>query len=126
MIVPFRSIIRFSGASCSNDALLMLPTQRVHVSKAQHIRKVIAHARAKLPIEINCFPQAVTAVILMRLRNVPYSLFFGVRRERGEFKAHAWVACGRVTVCGENGSPEYAIISTYTYQPDGGVLAPPV
>lgn len=117
-LVPFRYIIRYSGAQHSNAAVLLLPSQRQQLDRARHTRRVIACARRSLPIEINCFPQALTALFLLRLRQVPYSLFFGVRRESGDFQAHAWVACGRITVCGDNGLSEYKIISTYTYEPD--------
>ena len=117
-LVPFRYIIRHSGAKHSNKALLLLPPTNQHLDKARHTRTVIARARRSVPFEVNCFPQALTALFLLRLRQVPYSLFFGVRREGGDFQAHAWVACGRITVCGDNGLSEYKIISTYTYEPD--------
>ena len=118
LVVPFRFIIHHSGAQHSNNAVLLLPSQKRQLEKARHSRKVIARARQCLPIEINCFPQAVTAIFLLRLRKVPYSLFFGVRRDGDDFNAHAWVSCGHITVCGDNGQSEFKIISTYTYEPE--------
>ena len=117
ILVPFRFIIRHSGAQQCKEAVLLLPSQQEQLDKARHTRKVIAIARRSLPLEINCFPQALTALFLLRLRQVPYSLFFGVRRESGDFQAHAWVSCGHITVCGDNGLSEFKIISTYTYDP---------
>lgn len=121
IFVPFRFIVRHLGAHCRSSPLLLLPTERQHVAKARHTRKVIESARGSVPIEINCFPQALVSIFLLRFRKVPYSLFFGVRRADGNFKAHAWVCCGHITVCGEEGSSEFTIISTFTYEPEGWI-----
>ena len=121
LFVPFRFIVCYSGVHYRSAALLLLPTKRQHIAKARHTRKVIETAQRRLPLEVNCFPQALLAIFLLRFRKVPYSLFFGVRRASGEFKAHAWVSCGHITVCGEKGSSDFTIISTYTYEPDSPI-----
>lgn len=118
LFLPFRFLVCHSGMQYRSAALLLLPTKRQQIVKARHTRKVIERAQRSLPLEINCFPQALVAIFLLRCRNVPYSLFFGVRRASGEFKAHAWVSSGHTTVCGGNDSSEYKIIATYIYQPD--------
>lgn len=117
--VPFRHIIARSSAHAASNAVTALPTARHHIHKARHTRKVIARARRSLPFEVNCFPQALVAIYLLSLRRVPYSLFFGVRRNDGAFQAHAWVVCGPITVCGDCASSEYQIISTYTHPAQG-------
>ena len=117
LLVPFRSIIRYSGARPSKHAVVLLPTNGQQTDKARHTGKVIARARRILPLEINCFPQALTAIFMLRLRKAPYSLFFGVRRDGDAFKAHAWVCCGHTIVCGGNGHSEFRIISTYIHEP---------
>ena len=118
LLVPFRSIIRYTGARPSKHAMVLLPTNSQQTDRARHTGKVIARARRMLPLEINCFPQALAAIFMLRLRKVPCSLFFGVRRDNGDFQAHAWVSCGHITVCGDNGQSEFKIISTYTYEPE--------
>lgn len=118
-VVPFRSIIHYSGARLAQYAVTMLPQTRAQLRKAQHARKVIHQARRGVPVEVNCFPQALLASFLLSFRRVPYSLFFGVCRNDGAFKAHAWVSCGHVIVCGYCDSSEYKIISTYIHQTDG-------
>jgi hypothetical protein len=114
--VPFRNIIRYSGAQLVEHPVTTLPQNLTQLKKAQHARKVIYQARRSLPFEVNCFPQALLATFLLSLRKVPHTFFFGVRRNDGAFQAHAWVTCGHVTVCGDCGSSEYRIISTYTHQ----------
>lgn len=66
------------------------------------IRKLINAAARNTPWVSNCFPQAIVARILLNIYRIPYSLYFGLRRddETGSLLAHAWVMSGDEWVCG--------------------------
>lgn len=53
-----------------------------------------------LPLDRSCFPQAITARILLGLYHLPYCVYFGVRRKESGIDAHAWVFSGARCVCG--------------------------
>lgn len=62
-------------------------------------------AAARTPWTSDCFPQALTARLLLRVARVPHVVTFGLRRDdAGALKAHVWVATGEVAVTGGSGS----------------------
>lgn len=83
--------------------------------RALHIGRVISMASGYTPWQSNCFPQAVTARILLGLYGVPYCLFFGVSRDPADsgMKAHAWVASGRVRVTGGAGFNDFTVVGCF-------------
>lgn len=59
------------------------------------------YAATRTPWTSDCYPQALTARILLRGARVPHTVVFGLLRgEAGELLAHAWVNVGAVTVTG--------------------------
>lgn len=82
---------------------------------ALHIGRIVRMAARYTPWESNCFPQAVTARLLLGLYGVPYALFFGLARDGSvsEMKAHAWVAAGRVRVAGGNSFEQFAVVGCF-------------
>lgn len=76
------------------------PTAR-DLQRARWVGHVIAAAAARTPWRSDCYPQALTARILLRAARVPHSVVFGVRRDdAGVLRAHAWVTSGEVGVTG--------------------------
>ncbi|MDD4962532.1 MAG: lasso peptide biosynthesis B2 protein [Gallionella sp.] len=84
----------------------------VQTRRAIALGKVIQTAARYTPWESNCFPQALTARLLLAWYNIPYSLFFGV--QTAPFAAHAWVAAGRVRVTGGESFASFAVVSCFT------------
>lgn len=66
---------------------------------------MVRTAAARTPWTSDCFPQALTARLLLRAARVPHVVTFGVRRDdTGALKAHVWVAADHVAVTGGSGS----------------------
>lgn len=62
-------------------------------------------AATRTPWRSDCFPQALTARLLLRAARVPHTVTFGLRRDAaGQLKAHVWVAAGEVAVAGGSGA----------------------
>lgn len=91
---------------------LLTPAQE---AKAAQIGQAIRLAARYTPWVSNCFPQAVTARLMLGAYRIPYSLYFGVMRdiETHEYKAHAWVATGRVAVTGGFGFNRFTVVGCY-------------
>jgi hypothetical protein len=83
--------------------------------RAVMIRRLIGLTARYTPWDSNCFPQAVVARFLLGFYNIPYALFFGLRRdeESGELKAHAWVVTGRVFVTGGQSFSQFTVVGCY-------------
>jgi len=86
--------------------------------RAQAISSAIAVAVKYAPWKANCFPQAITARLILGFYDIPYALFFGVTRSKqeedmGELKAHAWVVSGRVNVTGGRSFRQFTSVGCF-------------
>ena len=83
--------------------------------RALQIGRVVRLAAGYTPWDANCFPQAVTARLLLGLYRIPYALFFGLMRDAhtGELKAHAWVAAGKIRVTGGAGFNQFTAVGCF-------------
>jgi len=86
--------------------------------RARAISRTIAIAAKYTPWTSNCFPQAITARLILGFYDIPYALFFGLMRSRqseemGELKAHAWVVSGRVNVTGGRSFRQYTSVGCF-------------
>ena len=91
--------------------LLTDPQQK----RAQQIGRVVRMMAKYTPWNSNCFPQAVTARLLLGLYRVPYVLCFGVRRDAAgqPMQAHAWVVSGRIHVTGGDSFSRFTTVAMF-------------
>lgn len=112
--VSFRRLAPYLGKSIGVTPWVPLlnPSQE---SRAWQIGRVVQLVARYTPWTSNCFPQAVTARLLLGLFRIPYALYFGLMRDpdSGEFKAHAWVAAGRVPVTGGVSFGQFTVVSCF-------------
>ena len=98
-VFSFRRLAPFLGKS--NGVEPFLPILRSgQEALVIRIAMLVNISSRYLPLGKSCFPQAITARILLGLYRVPYCIFFGVRRTNRGIDAHAWVFSGAHCVCG--------------------------
>lgn len=114
LTVTFRRLAPYLGHAVGRQAYSHLLTPEQH-RRAIQVSRVIRLASRYCPWVANCFPQAVTARLLLGVYRIPYALYFGLAKdaETGEFKAHAWVVAGYVPVTGGNSFTEYTTVGCY-------------
>jgi hypothetical protein len=93
-------------------------TTAEQAKRARAISSAIIVAAKFAPWKANCFPQAITARLILGLYDIPYALFFGVTRskqeeDRGAIKAHAWVVSGRVNVTGGRSFGQFTSVGCF-------------
>ena len=83
--------------------------------KALLIGRTVRLAAQYTPWISNCFPQAITARLLLGVYRIPYGLYFGLRRDRNtnELNAHAWIATGRVRVTGGTSFGQFTVVGCF-------------
>ncbi|WP_447045809.1 lasso peptide biosynthesis B2 protein [Vreelandella sp. H-I2] len=113
--ITFRRLAPYLGKPVGLCAYSHLLTSKQE-AQAIDIARVIRLTARYCPWVANCFPQAITARILLGLYRIPYSLYFGLCRDPDthEFKAHAWVTAGRIPVSGGQSFQFYTIVGCYT------------
>lgn len=112
--LPFRRLAPLMGRPLGPHAWVPLLSGAQQHRALQIGRTVRLAARYTLWTS-NCFPQALTASLLLRLYRVPYALHLGLAAGAvGEqMKAHAWVASGAVHVTGGTGFPRFTVVSCF-------------
>lgn len=55
------------------------------------------------PWNSNCLAKAITAQRMLSKRKISSTMYFGVIKEKGELKAHAWLRSGNTYITGGNG-----------------------
>jgi hypothetical protein len=111
----FRKLAPHLGHSVGIASYVPLITPKQE-AKAAQIGQAIRLAARYTPWVSNCFPQAITARLILGLYGIPYTFYFGVMREANtpNYKAHAWVATGRVAVTGGNGFSHFTVVGCYS------------
>lgn len=92
-----------------------------HLHQAHKIAWAIHAVSPYTPWESNCFPQALTAKILLRRRAIPSTLYMGAAFKKGEpvpngelaLHGHAWLRCGPMYVTGGDGSKNFGAVAAF-------------
>lgn len=114
LIVPFRSLAPHLGKQEGSAPWVPLLDARRSIT-AHSIRRVVEMTAKYTFWKSNCFPQAVTARVLLGLYGIPYAIFFGISRgtDKTAMQAHAWVVSGRIAVCGGNSFEQFAVVGCF-------------
>ena len=88
--------------------------------RAARIGQTVRLAARWVPWGANCYPQALTACLLLTLYRIPHCLCFGAARNSQGcgFSAHAWVAAGDVRVVGGESFSQYSVLACFVSFPD--------
>ena len=118
LTLSFQRLARLFGAAHGSAACvaLLADRQRQLVVK---IGQVVHLAARYTPWTTNCFPQALTACLLLALYRLPHCLCFGVARDPQDhgFSAHAWVAADSVRVIGGESFSKYRVLACFVWFP---------
>jgi hypothetical protein len=61
----------------------------------------------------NCYDKALTSTFMLKRRNIPSTIYFGVNMFENKLTAHAWVRCGTLIVSGKKGHQKYTPIAWF-------------
>lgn len=110
LVVPYRRLESWMGerlAETPADA----PVRDVLV--ARRVAWAIHAVSPSTPWASNCFPQALTAKVLLRRRGIPTTLYLGAALGGPGLRAHAWLRCGPFFVTGGRSRTDYGTLVSY-------------
>jgi len=119
LLLPF-SLVRRALGEHRDPHIATRPADpdRAGLVRAARIGATIRLAARHTPWRSECYPQALTARLLLGLARVPHVVSFGVRRDGEALVAHAWVHVGGVTVTGGTGHA-YTEVGSFVWAPRG-------
>jgi hypothetical protein len=115
--LPFRRLARRFG-----PLRVETPEQAsaAELAAARRIAWAIHRISPYTPWKSNCFPQALTAKLLLRRRAIPSTLYLGAAFKRGGLtgsqsgmEAHAWLRCGPRYVTGGRGHEHFGTVGVF-------------
>jgi len=117
LVLPFTVVRRALGdRRDAGTARPLAPLHDAAATRAARIGATVGLAARHTPWRSECYPQALTARILLGLARVPHVVSFGVRRDAGRLVAHAWVRAGDVPVTGGTGEA-YTEVGSFAWTP---------
>ncbi|SHI13235.1 Transglutaminase-like superfamily protein [Butyrivibrio fibrisolvens DSM 3071] len=75
---------------------------------AFHINRITE----RLPWEEKCLVRALSLRKFLIKKNIPCTIYLGVKTEKGKLEAHAWLRCGNLWATGGNGD-EYTTVAKF-------------
>jgi len=80
----------------------------------RNIRWALETAAGVLPGQTTCFPKAIAAHVMCRMRGIPTKLLYGARiSEDGRLKAHVWTQDRLHGVIGHSLAREYVVVAEF-------------
>lgn len=114
---PFRSFTPILGKTIDEEAAnSYLEEDSTDKELLQLIQCSIWRAGRRSPWRTMCFEMALTARIMLLIRNKKSVIFFGVNRLNNDektIKAHAWLVSSGFTVTGGKNNLDYSIVGRF-------------
>ena len=109
--LPFRRVRRWLGAP--QDPETPVPRAWDDAGLVRDVRRAARICERHAPWA-SCYALALTGKIMLERRNVPATLFIGLKRDNQRHLAgHAWLMSGGIVVAGDGDIGAYAIHGCY-------------
>ena len=112
-MLPFPQIAGYLGTTANPGATVSAtPSQQ---ARAARIGRTVRMAARHTPWTSDCYPQALAAVLILRLSRLPYVVTFGLQRDErdSDMLAHCWVTSGETIVCGGADSAVFRPVAAF-------------
>jgi hypothetical protein len=118
LFTPFQQIAGQLG-----DAQFETPEVEIAMDCLPQLRTAMRRAVKYALHNSNCFDQALTAMVLCRRRMIPATIYFGLSKDGGRLKAHAWLRCGHIFLTGSGMKKKYTAVAWFgkSYKPEIGI-----
>lgn len=116
VLLSFRRVVGWLGP-LDVESARQIPEWQTR--EARRIGRIVRQVSGWTPWKSNCFPQALTARVLLRRHRITSTVYLGVRHDeaRTGLEAHAWVRAGEVAVTGGRGERQYGVVARFGADP---------
>ena len=91
------------------------PLDEAQLSQAKTIGWAVITAARYTPWNSNCLAQALTAQKMLKQQHIAGMFFLGVKKDKQQLEAHAWLQCDNHILTGKLGHEAFAIVSTFSW-----------
>jgi hypothetical protein len=116
-LLPLRRITKHLGSP-----MVETPSDQLGPDTSRYVRRVawcIRKLSPHTPTESNCYPQALTARLLLHRKGIPSTVYYGAAFEAGRsgLETHVWVRCGPLIVTGGGVGRRFKPLSYFADEP---------
>jgi len=112
LFLPFRRVALWLGPLKCEPDMNAIPYQPNLVKKISFAVKL---CERYTPWSTECYTRSLTAKIMLKRRNLPSTLYFGLRKdEKNSLQGHAWLQCEGITVTGLCDFSQYQVHSCFS------------
>jgi hypothetical protein len=113
-LIPVRRIIKAITPNQATKPADVTASDR-DLEFARRVQWAVSAVARHSFVEFVCFPQTLTAYILLRWRKVPSTMVYGVARSpEGELIAHTWLEVGDGIVTGGEGAARFTPVERWS------------
>lgn len=112
LLFPIKYIYKYLGEM---NRKVISQLSDVDLYKANLVRTSILRLGRHVPWKSVCLDQAIATGVMLKVRNIPYTLCFGLKTNdtEGKLAAHAWIECGTGILVGGKESLNFNIILSF-------------
>lgn len=112
-IVKFKTIVKFIS-NRKEDQFFKIETN--NKSLIRFIQNEVLKISRYTPWRSMCFEQALTAHVVLRLKGISHTIYFGINKnDINNLKAHAWTRVDNIVVTGLQNLEKYTPVNFFTY-----------
>ena len=110
-LVPLPKVAPYFGKlnGASNVTL-----SNVELEISDKVKWSVSIASRAVPWNSVCLDQALSGIMMLKRKKIPYHLCLGVKKDENNIKAHAWVLCGGRILIGGQRSRTYTIVAQFS------------
>lgn len=108
LFVPFRKLEKHFGVKTETYS----PNKIASNQQLLLIKKTIMRLRNRTPWRYKCYEQSLTALQMLKRRKLPYTLYFGLNKEKQKLLAHVWIESNNYSIV-PKGNKKFAVLSIY-------------
>ena len=83
---------------------------------AAQVQIAVARGTKYVFFASKCYDQALATTFMLRRRQIPSTIYFGLNKKESQLSAHAWVRCGQLIVSGKQGYENFTPIAWFGTQ----------
>jgi hypothetical protein len=97
------------------DPASIKPLTGEQLQRARLIGWAVESLSHRLPWQVKCLAQAVSAKWMLQRRGLPSTLYLGVDHGQEKWlEAHAWLCCGAEIITGERQHERFRVMASFT------------
>lgn len=114
-ILPFKKILSIVSNSYSVDENKL---KKDEIYRLKRLVTIIEDVEEFSPWRVKCYEQSIIILLAARLFRISINVYFGVKKDGDNIKAHSWTTSGSYYITGGKNARDYTKVLQRAYDAD--------